>query len=158
MKPIETQVKKLYSGTDLDHYETEGDTITVYLNSTKKSAVCPCCRAESHSVHSVYVKKFADLPLNGMFTECRLTNRIFTCRNKACEKKGGHFGATYDWINLEDHKTYRLINWILDETLTNTVRGASKALAEAHIKADCRTISRLKAAHGMRKSDMKDDE
>jgi len=156
MKTLEEKIIKLFVGTVLNHYETddEEETITLFLTCAIEKEKCPCCGLKSSSVHSWYVKKFTDLPLEDKYTKCVLNNKIFVCRNKECGQKGKHFGATYSFMDLQDKKTQRLIDWILNETTRNTVRGAAEILLKQHIKADVREISRLKLAKGMRKSDI----
>ena len=154
----EKKINKLFAGTELNQYEQDdqAETITLFLTSAIAKEKCPCCGVASSSVHSWYVKKFTDLPLEGKYTKCILKNKIFVCRNKECSKKGKHFGATYPFINLPDKKTQRLIERIFSEAASNTVRGAAEVLKKAHIKADIREISRLKLAKGMRKSDIQE--
>jgi len=142
MKTLEEKINKLFLGTELNHYELddETETITLFLTSAIEKEKCPCCGLKSSSVHSWYVKKFADLPLQDKYTKCVL--------------KGKYFGATYPFMNLQNKKTQRLIDRILSETTRNTVRAAAEILQKQHIKADVREISRLKLANGMRKSDV----
>ena len=158
MKTLEEKINKLFLGTELNHYEIddETETVTLFLTSATEKEKCPCCGLKSSSVHSWYVKKFSDLPLEDKFTICVLKNKIFVCRNKECNEKGKHFGATYPFMDLQDKKTQRLIDWILNETTRNTVRGAAEILHKQHIKADAREISRLKLAKRMRKSDIQE--
>jgi transposase len=154
MNSIEKQVKILYPETSLEGYDIVADVLKIKLSCAKKSQGCGLCGKEISSVHSEYDKKFSDLPINKMFTEVLLTNKMFICRE--CLKVGttATTAATYNWINLTNKKTDRLIKRILEETLVLSVRRASESLNEMHIKADPRTISRLTAANGMRKSDM----
>lgn len=158
MKTLEKKVVKLFPGTEFKSFniDEESETITLYLKSTIEKEKCKCCGLESSSVHSWYVKKFTDLPLDNKYTHCELENKMFICRNKECSKKGKCFAATYSFMDLQDKKTQRLIDRILKEVTHNTVRGAAEVLKKEHIRAAAREISRLKLNRGMRKLDIKE--
>ena len=100
MKILEKKINKLFFGTELNHYELndEVETITLFLTSAIKKEKCPHCGIESSSVHSWYVKKFTDLPLENKYVKCVLKNKIFVCRNKECSEKGKAF-----WCDLSIH-------------------------------------------------------
>jgi hypothetical protein len=68
----------------IEQVERSGDTVTIWIGATKKSAVCPGCGQESDRVHSIYQRKPKDLPLVGYAVWLRTRVRRFFCDNDAC--------------------------------------------------------------------------
>jgi transposase len=71
----------------LDHFALDGSTVTLFLRTTSATAACPACGQESSHVHSRYVRRLHDLPLQGRQTLLELTVRRFFCRNPDCPRK-----------------------------------------------------------------------
>lgn len=77
----------LPSSLALDHSALDGSTVTLLLRTTYATAACPAYGQCSSHVHSRYVRRLADLCLQGRRTLLRLTVRRFFCRNPACPRK-----------------------------------------------------------------------
>jgi transposase len=71
----------------LDHSALDGSTVTLFLRTTNAAAVCPACGQQSPHVHSRYVRRLRDLPLQGRQTLLELTVRRFFCTNPDCPRK-----------------------------------------------------------------------
>jgi transposase len=63
------------------------DSITIIAQSSKLFGICPVCQSISNSLHSNYIRQFADLPWHGVANEIQLNTRRFRCRNELCRRK-----------------------------------------------------------------------
>ena len=82
------------SGLRIKEYEIQGEKITFYAYSSKKSCKCPLCNKLSSRVRSGYFRKLMDLPCGGLRTAIMLKVRRFRCSNKKCRRK--IFSERYD--------------------------------------------------------------
>lgn len=67
--------------------EKEEATLLIHVRSTRKTACCPLCAAESDAVHSRYQRRLSDLPCTGQPVCLRLIVRKFFCKNPLCARK-----------------------------------------------------------------------
>lgn len=74
----QVQLKKL---------EEKEDHILLHLISRRKCGLCPNCNQESCQKHSVYGRKFTDLPWAGISVKAKLTLSKYYCPNPNCEPK-----------------------------------------------------------------------
>lgn len=150
---IASVINTRYPGCSLDHYDIDGESMDIYLVSDVKSGKCPDCTKPTSSVHSRYVKKFADLPVADKFTTVHLTTHMLSCNNDAHAKN--YFAARHSFLSdTEAKKTDRLVGKILAIASKNTVRGSVEVCRAQHIKCDKNTISRLLKDNKMRKCDL----
>ncbi len=61
--------------------------IEMRLKTCRVSAVCPACGSCSRKVHSRYVRRFADLPWDGVPVIIHLQTRRFFCVEPGCRRK-----------------------------------------------------------------------
>jgi transposase len=104
----------------------EGGGIIIYVEPSRKQARCPYCGAESCKVHSRYVRKLQDLPIQGKKATICLTNRKYFCRNADC----GHrtFAEQFSFYEPKATKTKRLQDEIKRISMTQSAVSASKYL------------------------------
>ena len=73
-------VKRIDPHFAYEWHEIEDGIMRVYVRSTRKDAQCPYCGSISKQVHSVYLRKFRDLPIQGMKVEIVIRNRKFVMK------------------------------------------------------------------------------
>jgi hypothetical protein len=150
---VEEEIAKRYPECTLDHYDTHGESIDVYLISNVTEGICPVCGALSNSLSARYVKNIADIALDNRFCTVHLTIRNLTCRG-ACNRKA-FFSTKHSFLaDPGARKTDRLIKRILKVASKYPVRTAVTVLQKEHIKCDKNTISRLLKDNHMRKCDL----
>jgi transposase len=72
---------------DKVQFDDESNKVLLRLTSKQVRATCPCCNVVSHSIHSNYERKLADLPWSTWHVRIRLGVRKFRCLNPACQRK-----------------------------------------------------------------------
>jgi transposase len=80
-------VKTTDPNFEYERHEVDGNVMRLHVHSTRKEAVCPYCGAASKRVHSVYIRKFRDLPIQGKKAEIIIKNRKYFCSNPNCGQK-----------------------------------------------------------------------
>jgi transposase len=73
------------SSLTLQH--VDATTVTVVVRLTATQARCPACQQPSRHVHSRYVRKVADLPLEGRAVHIELQVRRFFCLASQCPRQ-----------------------------------------------------------------------
>lgn len=63
------------------------DELSIYVQSTSRSAFCPNCCIPSEKIHSYYTRKLADLPVFGKTSLIFLRSRKFYCHQDECPLK-----------------------------------------------------------------------
>ena len=63
------------------------DSVEIFARSTTASATCPACATPSSRVHSIYARRPADLPIQGLAVRLRLRVRRFFCDLVSCAKR-----------------------------------------------------------------------
>jgi transposase len=74
------------AGLRLEQVTLAGETVTLHLAATARSAPCPVCARRSGRVHSLYHRTVADLPVAGRRLILRLRVRRFRCRARGCPR------------------------------------------------------------------------
>ncbi len=71
----------------LEKIVAEENCLTIVVSSIQRSAKCPLCSQFSRKKHSLYLRRVADLPLQGVPVLLRLAVRKFFCSNDSCRRK-----------------------------------------------------------------------
>lgn len=99
------------------------------------SFLCPTCRTESVTVHSLYSKTVHDLPISGN------NARRFKCKNNECSMI--YFTQTSGFTTTGSTKTNRLEELIIDVATHTSLLQATYILRNMGIQTSKSTISRL---------------
>jgi transposase len=67
--------------------ESVGQVLVVTVEGDCEQQGCPCCGYESDDVHSSYVRKPRDLPIQGRCVRLRVIVRRWRCLNRACARE-----------------------------------------------------------------------
>ena len=71
----------------LDCFISQPNAIKVLVKTIQPSPCCPQCQHVSHSLHSHYTRRIADLPWHGVAIHLHLQTRKFRCRNELCRQQ-----------------------------------------------------------------------
>lgn len=138
---MEELVKGIDQNIEYQWSEIEGDIMRVYVESVRREAECPYCGSKSNQVHSVYPRKFRDLPIQGKKVEIIINNRKFFCRNPECEHRT--FAERYECLPRMARKSSRLSQAIVDTAINVSSITASKILKQGTADVGKSTICRL---------------
>lgn len=103
---------------------------------------CPMCGYESDSVNTKYLKKIEDLPINNKIVNIKIMNRVMECKNPNCSQKT--FSEQYDFMEINDTKTTRLLERIIEVASKYTLRKAAEVLKSEGIKVGKSTLGNIK--------------
>jgi transposase len=134
-------VKDIDSHFEYEKHEVDGVVTRLHVHSTRNEAVCPYCGAVSSKVHSVYFRKFRDLPIQGKKTEIVINNRKYFCSNPECSHKT--FAESFDCLPKMGRRSKRLTEAILQTAVNLSSISASKTLKQGTADVGKSTICRL---------------
>ena len=138
---MEELVKRIDPHFAYQWHEIEDGIMRVHVRSTRKTAQCPYCGSVSKQVHSIYPRKFRDLPIQGMKVEIILSNRKFFCSNKECAHKT--FAESYECLPRMARRSRQLTQAIVHTAINTSSITASKMLGEGTADVGKSTICRL---------------
>ena len=75
-------MKKLDNKLKITSYEYIDDVLSINLERTNKSALCPCCGKKSTSIHSKYNRTIKDLPIQEYKVILNITAKVFFCKDE----------------------------------------------------------------------------
>jgi len=119
-------VKLLDENLEYISHEIQDDKIYIYVQSDREETVCPYCGETSIWIHSRYLRKYQDLPIQGNKVAIILNNRKFFCKNSECSHKT--FAERFDFAKRNATKTDRLQEEILNISLNLSSLSASEYL------------------------------
>ena len=122
-------------------HEIEDGIMRVHVRSTRKNVECPYCGSVSKQVHSIYPRKFRDLPIQGMKVEIIISNRKFFCPNEECAHKT--FAESYECLPRMARRSWQLTQAIVHTAINTSSITASKMLGEGTADVGKSTICRL---------------
>ena len=125
----------------LNHIENDKEII-INVESKIKKLSCPMCGYESDSVNTKYLKKIEDLPINNTIVNIKIMNRVMDCKNPNCSQKT--FSEQYDFMEINDTKTTRLLEKIREVASKYTLRKAAEVLKSEGIKVGKSTLGNIK--------------
>ena len=134
-------VKRIDPHFAYEMHETDGGIMRIYVRSTRENAQCPYCGSVSKQVHSIYPRKFLDMPIQGMKVEVVIRNRKFYCQNAECGHKT--FGESYECLPRMARRSRQLTQAIVHTAINTSSITASKMLGEGTADVGKSTICRL---------------
>jgi len=120
---------------------TQNGLIQIYVRSARKKASCPYCGEKSDKIHSIYPRKFRDLPIQEKKVEIVINNRKFFCVNADCGHKT--FAETFSCLPKMGRRSERLTKTILNTATNLSSVTASKTLKHGTADIGKSTICRL---------------
>ena len=138
---MEELVKRIDPHFAYQWHEIEDGIMRVHVRSTRKTAQCPYCGSVSKQVHSIYPRKFRDLPIQGMKVEIIISNRKFFCPNEKCAHKT--FAESYECLPRMARRSRQLTQAIVHTAINTSSITASKMLGEGTADVGKSTICRL---------------
>ena len=122
-------------------HEIEGEIIKIEVESIAEQVACPYCKETSDKIHSKYIRKLSDLPIQGKKVKLLLHNRKYFCVNLDCQHKT--FAERFSFFESNSTKTKRLWEEILKVSLTQSSMSASKYLRNSITDVGKSTICNL---------------
>jgi len=122
-------------------HEEEGPTLRIYVESVSLEAECPHCGKASKKVHSRYLRKLQDLPIQGKKVRLVIDNKKYFCNNKECGYKT--FAEPFLFFAPKATKTKRLQEEILRVSLTQSSVSAATYLKRGVADVGKSTICNL---------------
>ena len=138
---MEELMKKLDKKLKIISHEYMDDIITIYVKSTNKSAICPCCGKKSSSINSRYFRTIKDLPIQDNKVILKLETKTFFCKNNNC--KINTFAENFHFIENRARMTTRLKNRIVNDSKGMSARAAKTAINSGLVNISDDTILRL---------------
>jgi len=138
---MEDFVKMIDEKLDYERHEIKEEKIVIYVKSKRTEIECPFCGEKSGKVHSVYRRKFQDLPMGGKKVEIVIQNRKYFCRNAECTNTT--FAETFECLPYNARRSQRLTEEIIRvSTEVSSVR-ASELLRKSVANVGKSTICEL---------------
>jgi len=122
-------------------HETNNGVMRIYVRSTRCAALCSYCGTESDKVHSLYYRKFRDLPIQDKKVEIIIDNRKYFCLNPKCRHKT--FAESFDCLPRMGRRSQRLTKTIVNTATNLSSITASKTLKHGTADVGKSTICRL---------------
>ena len=126
--PMDEIIKMLDKNIQYVSHEIQNDRIYIYVESNLKEVICPYCKQSSIWVHSRYLRKLQDLPIQGKKVTIVIDNRKFFCKNPDCAHKT--FAENFAFAKQKATKTDRLQEEILSVSLNQSSVSASRHLKQ----------------------------
>ncbi|MDR2088494.1 MAG: transposase family protein [Clostridiales Family XIII bacterium] len=138
---MDSPVKTADPNFEYIRHETEDGVMRVFVKSTRQEARCPYCGVISGKVHSIYFRKFRDLPIQDKKVEIVIDNRKFFCLNPDCSHKT--FAESFECLPKMGRRSRRLTEAIMDTATNLSSVAASKTLKQRTADVGKSTICRL---------------
>ena len=122
-------------------HEEKGQTLMIRVESTSLEAICPYCGRPSKRMHSRYLRKLQDLPIQGKKVRLIIENKKYFCNNKDCGHKT--FAESFLFFKPKATKTKRLQDEILRVSLTQSSVSAATYLKRSVADVGKSTICSL---------------
>ena len=134
-------IKNLDENLRYKKHEVVGDTYFLFVTSTREKLICPYCGQPSSRVHSTYTRSFQDLPVQDKKVVVEIENRKMFCDNPECKKTT--FAETFPFLPYKGKKSKRLIEKIIDISLTVSSVTASALLQDGVVNVGKSTICNM---------------
>ena len=122
-------------------HETGIGIMRIYVRSMRYAALCPYCGTESDKIHSIYIRKFRDLPIQDKKVEIVINNRKYFCSNPECSHKT--FAESFECLPRMGRRSERLTKTIIETATNLSSITASKTLKHRTADVGKSTICRL---------------
>lgn len=134
-------IKMLDSNLSYIGHTIKDDKLIISVESKNKEVKCPFCGELSTKVHSIYHKKFQDLPVMNKKVIIELNTRKMFCGNPDCNHKT--FAERFNFISYKARKSERLIQRILDVSASVSSVTAAELITEGTATVGKSTICSL---------------
>ena len=134
-------VKMIDEDFEYVSHKLQDEVLEIHVRSERKETTCPYCGVTSNKVHSVYNRKFRDLPIHDKKVEIVIDNRKFFCLNGGCRRKT--FAETFECLPKMGRRSKRLTQTILNTATNLSSVVASKTLKYGTADIGKSTICRL---------------
>ena len=134
-------VKTIDQNLEYISHETKSGVIRIFVRTIRQEAQCPYCGAFSNKVHSLYYRKFRDLPIQDKKVEIVIDNRKYFCVNPDCSHKT--FAEVFECLPKMGRRSKRLTEAIMDTATNLSSIAASKTLKQRTADIGKSTICRL---------------
>lgn len=108
---MEELLKEIEENLAYERHEIGTTKIKIYAKSKRSEVECPFCGEKSGKVHSIYERKFQDLPISGKKVEIVIANKKYFCRNADCSNTT--FAETFDCLPYNARRSKRLTEEII---------------------------------------------
>ena len=138
---VDELVKMIDKDFEYTGHDINDELIQIFVRSVRPEARCPYCGNSTNKVHSVYFRKFRDLPIQDKKVEIVINNRKFFCLNKDCTHKT--FAETFECLPKIGRRSVRLTKTIINTATNLSSVAASKTLKYGTADIGKSTICRL---------------
>ena len=138
---VDEFVKLLCCDLEYIAHEMGEDLIHIYVKSCRSEVICPYCGAIGDRVHSHYVRRFRDLPMQGKKVEIVLDNQKYFCDNQDCGQKT--FAESFDCLPFKGKRSRRLTEAILELSMNVSSVTAAAMLRKGTADVGKSTICNL---------------
>jgi transposase len=138
---MDSLVKTVDPNFEYISHETENGVMRIFVKSARQEMRCPYCGAVSDKTHSLYFRKFRDLPIQDKKVEMVIYNRKFFCPNPECSHKT--FAESFECLPKMGRRSKRLTEAIMDVSVNLSSVAASKTLKQRTADVGKSTICRL---------------
>ena len=149
---MEELVKMIDEKLEYVRHEIKEDRIKIYVKSRRTEAECPFCGEVSKKVHSIYERKFQDLPIGGKKVEIVIANRKYFCCNPECSNTT--FAEMFECLPYNARRSKRLTEEIIRvSTEISSVRASTllrKSVANVGKSTICELLKKSKSRNGQR--------
>ena len=143
---MEELVKLIDEKLEYERHEISEEKIKIHVKSRRSEVECPFCGEVSRKIHSVYERKFQDLPIGGKKVEIVIANRKYFCRNGECGNTT--FAETFDCLPYNARRSKRLTEEIIRvSTEVSSLRATSllrKSVANVGKSTICELLKKRK--------------
>ena len=134
-------IKLLDESLNYVSHEVTDDYMLIMVSSNLEELVCPYCGTPSSKVHSLYQRRFQDLPIQGKKVMIVIENRKMFCKNPECVHKT--FAEGFIFLPKNAKRTKRLEDEILRVCLNCSSVAASQLLSNGTADIGKSAICRL---------------
>jgi transposase len=138
---MEELVKLIDENLEYEGHETSEEYIVIRVKSVRTEIACPFCGEVSGKVHSVYERKFEDMPVCGKKVQVMIKNKKYFCRNAECSNTT--FAETYDFLPYNGRRSKRLTEEIIRVSREVSSVKASELLSQSVTNVGKSTICEL---------------
>lgn len=122
--------------------ETVGQVLLVTVKGDRETQCCPSCGYKSDDVHSWYVRKPRDLPMQGRCVRLQIMARRWRCLNQACARKTFCESFT-GLVRRHAQRTDRMTEFMEHYVLEVSSDTAAYLLKVAGMDVSARTLLRV---------------
>ena len=138
---IDDLIKELDAKLEITKKEIKKDTMYIYCDTEKRPTKCEYCGKESQSVHSIYTRTIADLPIQKYKVKLIIKVKKYFCNNNDCPHKT--FAEPMDFAKRNAIRTKRLDEYINKIGLKNSSIEAERQIKNSHVEISNSTILRI---------------